>query len=109
MLILPQLFDVVADPLERHNLAGSPAATAVHAAIASAFDEEVRQRWDSEQIRHAVIATQRQRRAVHKAMQQGRLTSWDYQPPRDATQEFVRNHMDWPEAAARSRFPPLVE
>ncbi|MDH3659838.1 MAG: choline-sulfatase, partial [Alphaproteobacteria bacterium] len=52
------------------------------------------------------IATQKQRRAIHEAMQDGTLTSWDFQPKRDAANEYVRNHMDWTVAAAKSRFPP---
>ena len=77
--------------------------------IAEAFAAEVTERWDSEEIRQNVILTQKQRRAVHAAMEQGPLTSWDYNPPRDAAQEYVRNHMDWTEAAAKTRFPPLPE
>jgi len=53
------------------------------------------------------MASQRRRRVVHAAMEVGSLTSWDYQPRRDAAQEYVRNHMDWTVAAERSRFPPL--
>ena len=98
----PQLFDLAADPGERRNLAEDPA----HADIAAKFAEEVRARWDSEAIRTHVIATQKQRRAVHAAMEAGLLTSWDYNPPRDASREYVRNHMDWTEAAAKTRFPP---
>jgi choline-sulfatase len=40
-------------------------------------------------------------------MEIGNLVSWDYQPPRDAAQEFVRNHMDWTVAAEMTRFPPF--
>ncbi len=100
----PQLFDLETDPAERTNLATDPN----HGAIAGAFAREVAERWDSEVIRQNVIATQRQRRAVHAAMEAGALTSWDYQPKRDAAQEFVRNHMDWTEAAEKTRFPPFA-
>ncbi|MEM9146451.1 MAG: choline-sulfatase [Pseudomonadota bacterium] len=96
----PQLFDVVADPQERVNLADT-------APEAAGFAAEVARRWDAEAIRTHVIATQRQRRAVHAAMEAGLLTSWDYQPRRDAAQEYVRNHQDWTVAAERSRFPPF--
>lgn len=98
-----QLFDLETDPGERINLAADPA----HAGMAAAFAAEVAERWDSEAIRKNVIATQKQRRAVHAAMEAGLLTSWDYNPPRDASREFVRNHMDWTEAAAKTRWPPL--
>ena len=30
-------------------------------------------------------------------------------PPRDASQEYVRNHMDWTVQAARTQFPPLQD
>ncbi|MEO0621714.1 MAG: choline-sulfatase [Pseudomonadota bacterium] len=97
-----QLFDLEADPEERANLVGDPA----HAETAAAFAAEVRARWDSPAIKTHVIATQRQRRAVHAAMEAGLMTSWDYQPKRDASQEFVRNHQDWTVAAETTRFPP---
>ena len=101
----PLLYNLDDDPNELTNLADMPE----HAAVAAAFAEEVRRRWDSDAIREAVIATQKQRRAVYQAMQDGTLTSWDFQPKRDAANEYVRNHMDWTVAAAKSRFPPLKD
>ena len=97
-----QLYDIEADPDERHNLLGRPE----HAATAREFLTEVETRWDSRKIREDVIATQKQRRAVHAAMQAGRLTSWDYQPPRDAANEFVRNHVSWDDVLHRMQYPP---
>jgi len=99
----PQLFNLTNDPMERINLANDPA----HSDLSRAFADEVRNRWDSEKLRLDVIATQKQRRAVHAAMMAGTLTSWDYQPPRDAANEFVRNHQDWTVATETQRYPPV--
>ena len=51
------------------------------------------------------MATQRQRRAINAAMEAGAAEAWDYNPPRDASQQYVRNHMDWTVTADRYRFP----
>jgi len=101
----PQLFDVIADPYEQNNLSGQQA----FAAIETNFASIAAKHWDSDKVREHVIATQRQRRAVHAAMEKGLLTSWDYQPKRDASQEFVRNHMDWTIAAQTKRYPAIED
>ena len=100
-----QLYDLEQDLAELVNLEDDPA----HAALAEACATEVAARWDSGTIKTDVIAKQHQRRAVFDAMQIGLRADWDYNPPRDASQEYVRNHMDWTVQAARTRFPPLVE
>ena len=99
----PLLYDIEKDPYELKNLANDP----LHAETAAAFAKEVAERWDSDAIRDNVIRTQHQRRAIHKAMEAGLMTSWDYQPKRDATNEYVRNHMDWTVQAEKTRFPPF--
>jgi len=99
----PMLFDMAADPGELDNLAADPA----HAKTEAAFATEVATRWDSAAIRADVLASQRMRRAVHAGMSVGRRVDWDYQPWRDASEEYVRNHMDWTVAAATTRFPPI--
>jgi choline-sulfatase len=101
----PQLYDLARDPEERENRVADPA----YAEVAAAFAAEVAQRWDSVQLRADVIRTQKSRRALHAAMEAGASAPWDYNPPRDASQEYVRNHMDWTVAAARYRFPPLKD
>ncbi|NOD32707.1 choline-sulfatase [Ruegeria atlantica] len=101
----PQLYDLSRDPDERVNLADDPA----YSDAAAAFACEVAERWDSERLRADVMRTQKSRRALHAAMEAGASEPWDYNPPRDASQEYVRNHMDWTAAAARYRFPPMGE
>jgi len=75
----------------------------------SIHHKEISTRWDSTAIRENVLATQKQRRAIHASMEAGLLTSWDYQPLRDAANEYVRNHMDWTVAAETTRYPPFEE
>jgi len=65
------------------------------------------QRWDSAALRDKVMATQKNRFAVNAAMQAGAAEHWDYNPPSDASQQYVRNHMDWTVVAERFRFPPV--
>ncbi|WP_370312308.1 choline-sulfatase [Sagittula sp.] len=98
-----QLYDLSNDPLEKVNVATDPA----YADAAAAFAAEVAERWDSATLRENVMRTQKSRRALHAAMEAGAGEHWDYNPPRDATQEYVRNHMDWAVANNRYRFPPL--
>ncbi len=98
----PQLYNIKLDPYELTNLALDPE----HADLAASFAKEVSETWDGEALRRDVIATQKQRRAVYQAMIKDGGVHWDYNPPRDASQEYVRNHMDWTVAAATNRFPP---
>lgn len=101
----PQLYDLSKDPQERTNLATDPA----WAEVAGAFAADVRARWDCDALRDDVLASQKARFALHAAMEAGAGEAWDYNPPRDASNEYVRNHMDWTVAAARYRYPPLTE
>lgn len=99
----PLLFDLKSDPCERVNLASNPD----FAKLRLSFESAVRARWDSEEIRRDVILSQKRRRAIHTTSNATEAPSWDYNPPRDAAREYVRNHLDWPAAAAKSRFPPI--
>ncbi|MGR3501093.1 choline-sulfatase [Pseudaestuariivita sp.] len=99
----PMLFDLANDPDELVNLADDPD----YAEEAGAFAAEVAARWDLKALKAEVIASQSQRRAVYRAMQRGAPTHWDWQPPRDASLEYVRNHMDYRVAQEKGRFPPF--
>ena len=99
----PQLYDLEKDPFELNNIAEN----IDNANIVTSFKEEVLKRWDTQALKAHIIATQKQRRAVHSAMESGAIQHWDYNPPKDASKEYVRNNMDWTVTASRLRFPPL--
>lgn len=101
----PQLYDLSIDPHETTNRAAGPG----YANAVAAFSAEIEERWDGEDLRRKVIATQKARRALHAAMEAGAGEHWDYDPPSDASQQYVRNHMDWTAAAGRYRFPPFKD
>jgi choline-sulfatase len=97
----PLLFDLAADPDERHNLAGE--ATAVD--DLTRLEALIHRHWDHEALRHQVLASQRARRFTWAAVMQGQYTSWDYQPRSDASRQYMRNHLDLNEVEATRRFP----
>ncbi|MEL7300360.1 MAG: choline-sulfatase [Pseudomonadota bacterium] len=99
----PVFYDLAADPHELTNLAEDPA----YAEAARAFAREVRERWDSAAISAQVIRSQQTRLKLNAMMDTTGDNAWDYSPPRDASNEYVRNHRDWVMSAARARFPPF--
>jgi choline-sulfatase len=97
-----QLFDLEEDPLELVNLAGE----AEHRDLVAGFRAEVAERWDLEEIERAVRESQRARHAVFQALQQGAPYAWDFQPSREASNQYTRNTMDVALRDQQSRFPP---
>jgi len=91
----------VEDPHELTNRAADPEL----AEMITDLRAEVAKRWDFEAITKAVIESQRSRRVVGAANAVGKATAWDYQPPRNAGEEYVRAHMDLEELEAMARFP----
>ena len=96
-----QLYDLAADPDERSNLATDPG----HVGLLQAFQAETRRRWDQHALRDQVIASQRRRRLVDRAMRQGAWTAWDFQPQVDASSAYVRSHLVLDDFDASRRWP----
>jgi choline-sulfatase len=96
-----QLYDLGRDPGERDNLAGK----AESAAEVAAFRAEVAKRWDLAALDAQVRASQRRRRLVDPALSKGEQRSWDFQPFRDASKQYMRNSMDLDDLEAMARFP----
>ncbi len=82
------LFDLDADPNELTNLAEHED----HAAIVQGFRREAAAHWDAAQVKAEVLASQKRRRAVRAALAIGRHHSWDFNPPRNAGEEYTRGH-----------------
>jgi choline-sulfatase len=95
------LFNLRHDPQERENLAES----AEHQSLLADFINQAQARWDMPAIHQATLASQRRRRFVASALTHGRLTSWDHQPMVDASQQYMRNHIDLDDLERRARFP----
>ncbi|MFV3412940.1 choline-sulfatase [Pseudomonas nitroreducens] len=95
------LFDVKNDPRELENLMESPD----HVNLVRDLLGEARARWDVSAITERVLASQRRRRLVADALTRGTLKSWDHQPMVDASQQYMRNHIDLDDLERRARYP----
>jgi len=96
-----QLFDLEADPNELHNLAALPE----HQEVVSRLSAEVDERWDLDAFDAAVRQSQACRWVVYEALRQGGYYPWDYQPLQQASERFMRNHMDLNQLERAQRYP----
>ncbi len=95
------LFDLHNDPDELDNLAGVPRCKDLVASLRA----ELHARQDLEALHAQVLASQRRRKLVYGALTQGKRTPWDHQPMVDASQQYMRNHIDLDDLERRARFP----
>ena len=94
-----QLFNLDNDPNELSNLATQPE----HVDTLAHFTELREARWNLETL-DAQVATNQQRRILcYEALRQGRYTPWDHQPVQDASERFMRNHLDLNDVEAGNR------
>jgi choline-sulfatase len=96
-----QLFNVRTDPDELINLASSPD----HADTVTEFRAEVATRWDLDDLHQRVLESQAGRMLVTRALRSGQFTSWEFTPPRNAAQEYMRNHLDLNDVERLARWP----
>ncbi|SIO42469.1 choline-sulfatase [Rhodovulum sp. ES.010] len=96
-----QLFDLEADPHELTNLAADPARAETLARLREMADA----RWDLDRFDADVRKSQARRWVVYEALRNGAYFPWDYQPLQQASDRFMRNHMDLNEVEDRARSP----
>ena len=96
-----QLFDLHADPGERIDLAGDPA----HAGTVERLRAMAAARWDLNAYDAEVRQSQARRWIVYEALRNGAYFPWDYQPLMQASERYMRNHMNLDILEESKRFP----
>lgn len=96
-----QLFDLAADPKELNNLANNHA----YVDVLQNFQQQLTARWNLAEFKQQVIRSQANRHLVDAANRKGKFKSWDFQPQQDATQRYMRNHLDLNVLEANNRYP----
>ncbi|MFT4795461.1 MAG: choline-sulfatase [Paracoccaceae bacterium] len=97
----PLLFDLDADPAERRNLAADPA----HAQVSSDFAGRVAALWDLDAYDAEIRQSQARRLVVYEALRNGAFYPWDFQPLQQASERYMRNHMDLNVLEQNKRYP----
>ncbi|NBD30391.1 MAG: choline-sulfatase [Alphaproteobacteria bacterium] len=96
-----QLFDLAADPQERRNLA----QVAEHQDTLADFRAQADAMWDLDKFDAEVRQSQARRCVVYEALRNGAYFPWDYQPLQQASERYMRNHMDLNVLEENQRFP----
>ena len=63
------------------------------------------QKWDLDRFDEEVRRSQARRWVVYDVLRNGQYFPWDYQPLKQASERFMRNHMDLNEVEHNQMFP----
>ena len=96
-----QLYDMSRDPQETDNLAAAPAQSD----LVKTFRRMIGERFDAEVTRREVMMSQKSRHVLFEALKRGNYFPWDFQPLRDASEQYTRNRTGVTERDELSRFP----
>ena len=95
------MFDLQSDPHEQENLA----ARSEHRSALEALRKSADTQWDLETFDADVRRSQARRLVVYRALRRGDYYPWDYQPLQQASERYMRNHMDLNVLEDSQRFP----
>ena len=93
-----QLYNLADDPNELVNLASTHP-------LGHQFRAEVEAKFDIPRIHKEVLESQQSRLMLFEALKRGNHFPWDFQPLRDASEQYTRNHMSVTDRDLKSRFP----
>ncbi|MEP7207337.1 MAG: choline-sulfatase [Casimicrobiaceae bacterium] len=100
--LAPMLFDLVADPDEQHDLAGSPSYAEVEATLRARLAGS----WDPAEVSARVRVSQQRRLFLQDVFDRsGKYSNWSAQVALDDAHRFVRGRASSFYAKARLRFP----
>jgi choline-sulfatase len=94
-----QLYDLSRDPNELINLAAVPR----YRELVIEFRDEAARRWDLDGLRRGVLASQRERRVVGRALGHGAYASWDFEPAASSAPRYVHSRADLYRLQQRAR------
>ena len=96
-----QLFYLAEDPQEMTNRADDPDCASILSDLRGRADA----RWDLSRFDAEVRASQAARWVVYPALRNGDYYPWDYQPLQQASERYMRNHMDLNVLEENQRYP----
>ena len=96
-----QLFDLDKDPNELDNLIEN---TDYKSTIQS-FRDTIGSTWNLGRFDQDVRESQAKRKVVYEALRKGGYYPWDFQPLKQASERYMRNHMDLNILESSQRYP----
>jgi len=96
-----QLFNLDEDPNELTNLIN----VQKHQGTLNQLRIKSEIRWNLDEFDADVRESQAKRWIVYEALRNGNYFPWDYQPLQDASERYMRNHMNLNEVENNNRFP----
>ena len=96
-----QLFDLDKDPHELDNLIEKTD----YKSIVQSFRETIESTWNLDRFDQDVRESQAKRKVVYEALRKGGYYPWDFQPLKQASERYMRNHMDLNILESSQRYP----